>query len=335
MWKACLSLALLPALCHGFATPNPLQDFLSKVTRNEVAPAAAAVVDVVDPLKRYNLSASTEPRRFYARPEQYIDLLRATMPLIFRFASGLFANGYAIGLIDQNDKIYSVATVGSKQISETNTIPPKTQPSTPLVLYEFETCPFCRKVREAVSMLSLEVEFRPTPKNGRLWRREIKQTYGAKATFPFLSDPNTGVEMFESDKIIQYLFTTYGNGVVPWTLSSSIWVPLTAGLGLVWRGGGVAKPSNPPSQPVTYWSYEGSPFCKIPQETLCELEISHIQISCPRGSVNRQRMFDETGRFQAPYLQDPNTGVCLWESEAIVEYLRKEYGVNKSPVKYL
>ena len=329
MMNRFLSLLFLPALSCAFSAPNPLQNLLFAFARN------GQETQTVDPLERYDLKSSTVPRRFYARPEQYADLITASIPLALRFASGLFSNGYSLGLIDQNDKIYSVATIGSKQISETTTILPSRQQSSPLIMYEFETCPFCRKVREAVSILSLDVEFRPTPKQGRTWRKEIKTAYGNKATFPFLRDPNTGAEMFESDKIIKYLFTTYGNGDVPWTLSSSPWVPLTAGLSLVWRGGGQAKPSNPPPLPVIYWAYEGSPFCKIPRETLCEFEIPYVQISCPRGSMNRQRMFDETGRFQAPYLQDPNTGVSLWESEAIVEYLRKEYGVQESPVKYI
>ncbi|KAI2501807.1 glutathione S-transferase [Fragilaria crotonensis] len=61
----------------------------------------------------------------------------------------------------------------------------------------------------------------------------------------------------------------------------------------------------------------------------------HTQVSCPRGSPNRQIMLEEKGRFQVPYLEDPNTGVKLWESEAIVEYLQKVYGVEDSPVKYM
>lgn len=36
------------------------------------------------------------------------------------------------------------------------------KPEERLVLYDFEACPFCRKVREALSHLGLEVEVRPT-----------------------------------------------------------------------------------------------------------------------------------------------------------------------------
>ena len=44
-----------------------------------------------------------------------------------------------------------------------------------------------------------------------------------------------------------------------------------------------------------------------------------------RGSRNRDRMFAEQGRFQVPFLRDPNTGVELFESAEIVAYLNEVY----------
>ena len=38
------------------------------------------------------------------------------------------------------------------------------RPELPLVLYEYEGCPFCRRVREAVTTLDLDLEVRPTPR---------------------------------------------------------------------------------------------------------------------------------------------------------------------------
>lgn len=255
---------------------------------------------------------------------------------LFRLGSGIFGNGYKVSITNKDLSKYTIASFGNFQIEETSTLG-RTQQEVPLIIYEFEACPFCRKVREAVSILSLTVTYRPCPQNGRLYRPEVKSKYGEKSTFPFMIDENTGVEMFESDNIIGYLFKTYGNGVVPGTLSSSPLVPLTAGLGLLPRLGKGAsyKVSNPPTEPVVLWSSEGSPFCKLVREELCSLEIHHTQISSPRGSPNRQRMFEETGCFQIPYIQDPNTGVALFESEAIMEYLQKQYGVKPTPVKYI
>jgi hypothetical protein len=100
-------------------------------------------------------------------------------------------------------------------------------------------------------------------------------------------DPNNGSEMFESDKIIRYLFKVYGEtGEVPQVLQGS-WVPVTAGLGVslarLGAGGGYQL-SNPPKMPLELWAYEGSPFCKIVREKLCSLELEHTVIHTPRGS---------------------------------------------------
>jgi glutathione S-transferase len=56
-----------------------------------------------------------------------------------------------------------------------------------------------------------------------------------------------------------------------------------------------------------------------------ELEIPHIQKSCPRGSRKRNELFAKTGTFQVPYIEDPNTGVKLFESADIIEYLNDKY----------
>lgn len=37
------------------------------------------------------------------------------------------------------------------------------QPRKPIEIYEFEGCPFCRKVREAVNILDIDVVFYPCP----------------------------------------------------------------------------------------------------------------------------------------------------------------------------
>ncbi len=188
-------------------------------------------------------------------------------------------------------------------------------------------------------MLSLEVEFRPTPQ-GSTFRNEIKKKYGRQATFPFMMDPNTGVEMFESDDIIAYLFRAYGlskEGDVPKSLSPGLFTTLMTGLSLLFRfgKGSKVKDSTPPKQPLVVWTAEGTPFGKLVREELNELQIAHRQISCPRGSDNRQRLFEQTGRFQIPYLEDPNTGVKLFESKTIVEYLQKMYGLTPAAVDYL
>jgi glutathione S-transferase len=95
------------------------------------------------------------------------------------------------------------------------------RPAAPVVLYEFESCPFCRKVREALTQLDLEAEIRPCPKGGRRFRPELVAR-GGKAQFPYLVDPNTGKEMYESDAIVRYLFAEYGEGPPPAVLARGL-----------------------------------------------------------------------------------------------------------------
>jgi glutathione S-transferase len=314
-----------PSLPNPFAPPPPTPE----ISKEENGRAV---------LKSLGLKSSTEPLAFYTDPERVVDITCAFMPFALRFGSGNFAEGYKFNVGPRDSSRYTVKTIGQgNQIVETCAIdaPPKLNRG-PIILYEFEGCPFCRKVREAVSILSLEVEFRPCPQ-GSSFRKEIKDQYGDRSTFPFMRDPNTGLEMFESDNIIKYLFRTYGIGDVPSSLTADFVNTLSAGLGLLFRfgKGSTRRSSEPPELPLILWSSEGSPYAKLVKEELCELQIAHRQISCPRGSPQRQRMFEETGRFQIPYLEDPNNGVALYESSAIIEYLEAMYAVKKPSVEYI
>lgn len=85
-----------------------------------------------------------------------------------------------------------------------------------LKLFEFEACPFCRRVREAMTELDLSVEVYPCPK-GSARHREMVRRSGGKEMFPFLIDPNTDTSMYESGDIVKYLYNQYGNGRGPST----------------------------------------------------------------------------------------------------------------------
>ena len=91
---------------------------------------------------------------------------------------------------------YTVGTLGKR-------------PKKPLELYEYESCPYCRKVREALSMLDLEAMVYPCPKGGKRFRARVEER-GGKQQFPYLVDPNTDTEMYESDDIVAYLEAEYG-----------------------------------------------------------------------------------------------------------------------------
>jgi glutathione S-transferase len=106
---------------------------------------------------------------------------------------------------------------------------PSKAPDQPLELYSFESSPFSRLVREVLCELELPYVLRNTGK-GR-WtdmgsasvrdrlHRAPKDTGRNRAKLlaraghvqvPYLVDPNTGTEMFESADIIRYLENTYG-----------------------------------------------------------------------------------------------------------------------------
>lgn len=79
--------------------------------------------------------------------------------------------------------------------------------------------------------------------------------------------------------------------------------------------------------PLTLWGFEGSPFVRPVREALSSLGLRYVLVSCGRGSLNRDKLFQKTGRFQVPYLEDRNTGVCMFESGEIVKYLLSAYTV--------
>jgi glutaredoxin len=82
-------------------------------------------------------------------------------------------------------------------------------PSAPLELYSFEGCPACRRVRRTLTELDLDFVHRTCPIGDSENRRRLL-TRGGKSQVPYLVDPNTGVEMYESRDIVRYLLKQYG-----------------------------------------------------------------------------------------------------------------------------
>ncbi|GAB4856387.1 hypothetical protein Ancab_014307 [Ancistrocladus abbreviatus] len=236
---------------------------------------------------------------------------------------------YSVSLVSKNEipsSQYALEIAGYKLKESSNL---GTRPEKPIEIYEFESCPFCRKqVREVVAVLDLDVLFYPCPRNGPNFRPKVAQM-GGKQQFPYMVDPNTGVALYESDEIIKYLVDKYGDGKVPLLLSLGLLTTLTEGFAMIGRmGKGTSyTAAKLPPKPLELWAYEPSPFCKVVREVLVELELPHILHSCARGSPKRQDVFARVGHFQVPYLEDPNTGVKMFESADIVDYLRATYAL--------
>jgi glutathione S-transferase len=199
-------------------------------------------------------------------------------------------------------------------------------PAEPLELYEFEVCPYCRIAREALSALSLDPVVYPCPKGGTLFREKVKRE-GGRYQFPYLVDPNTGVSMYESADIVEYLFREYGEGKPPWFLSQRPFAVTTSMIASAFRPnrGRHAVRSRQPENLLELYSYEGSPFCRIAREALCELELPYRLHNVPRSSPDRGDYVAISGRMQVPYLRDPNTGAQMFESAEIRRYLYATY----------
>ena len=223
------------------------------------------------------------------------------------------------------------------------------RPERLLELYDFEACPYCRLVREALTELDLDAIVYPCPKRGSRFRPRVREG-GGKLQFPYLVDPNSGRSMYESADVIAYLYSEYGEAQKtplhlsfrPYAVAGSMLTSITR-----LRRGRVARPSVAPAQPLELWSFEASPFCRLVREVLSELELPYVLHNvgrtCSREHVplalrgplgirvepstdNRRALAARAGKVQVPYLVDPNTARELFESKDIVSYLEETYG---------
>lgn len=201
------------------------------------------------------------------------------------------------------------------------------RPEARIRLYEFEGCPYCRKVREMLTTLDLDAAIFPCPKGGTRFRPEVEKH--GKTQFPFMVDPNTGTELFESDDIIRYLAERYGDGTIPLSLRMGPLTVLSGSAGSLLRfpRGTRARASRMPEGPLELYGYECSPYSRIVREALCELELPYVLHNLARGSSKREEFKKLSGKMQVPWLVDPNTGTALFESAEIVKYLDQTYAL--------
>ena len=200
------------------------------------------------------------------------------------------------------------------------------RPTDTIELYDFEGCPFCRKAREAFTMLDLEAMVYPCPPGGKRYRPTVRKL-GGREQFPYIVDPNTNTRMFESDEIVDYLYATYGAGSPPLSLRLGPVTNATSFLATAVRplNGRSCVPSKAPKKPLELWSFEASPFCRLAREALCELELPYLVHNVAKGSPGREAFVRRSGKMMVPYLVDPNTGEEMFESGDIVAYLYATY----------
>lgn len=224
------------------------------------------------------------------------------------------------------------------------------RPQKMLKIYQYEACPFCKKVREVISELDLDVLVYPTPretlasygymKDSRFRPQALK--IGGKNQFPLLVDENTNTVLYESEDIIKYLYSHYGEEAkenIPMKIQA--FLPSFVSMGFLKTSillrplahmGMIRVPSKEPKVPLELWGFEASPFVKLVREWLDCLEIPYISHSMAKSAVEKRDSFRKKhGKTLFPYIEDPNTGFKSFESDLIIKYLQKTYQTGKVP----
>jgi glutathione S-transferase len=182
-------------------------------------------------------------------------------------------------------------------------------------------------VREVLSELDLDFISRPCARGSD--NREKARALGGRVQFPLLVDADAGVTLYESEDIIDHLYTRYGAGRAVWARPISPLNTLDSALASAVRPRGrVARvPARvQPPQLLELWNFEVSPYCRKVREALHELNLDARIHNVAKRSVKRPELVARGGKMQVPYLADPNTGTEMYESDDIVAYLQRTYG---------
>jgi glutathione S-transferase len=270
-------------------------------------------------------------------------------PLTFAGSKARFFLIMKKSALHQLHVLGSVVTSTLSAWRGTSVIKAARQPPQLLKLYDMEGSPHCRIVREALTALGLDVQIYPCPRGGQRFRPQVKQL-GGKEQFPFLIDPNTKTQLYESRAIVDYLFLTYGGQDAPSSYrAAGRFQSLFGALASAASGlrGVHARSGKNPAQMLELWSFESSPYSRLVRERMTELELPYILHNLgkeqfadmgpaamrvipgpykPRPGGRREKLLAQHGRIQVPYLKDPNTGVAMYESSDIIAYLEQQYG---------
>lgn len=206
------------------------------------------------------------------------------------------------------------------------------QDSPNLVLYDVETDGECRRVREALCMLDLAFECRPCPYGAyrhRTLAAKLQNVPLGEEILPFLHDSRSSVSIIGAEDILDYLYDVYLDGSAPSPLVANRG---TADIAMRSRNTESSSsishskmPCRYPVKPLELWAYEASPFCSLVREKLCEMELPYVLRPCSRGSPRRTELLRKAKTFQVPFIEDENTGIQLFESAKIIEYLNQTY----------
>ncbi|PIE20302.1 MAG: glutathione S-transferase [Proteobacteria bacterium] len=228
-------------------------------------------------------------------------------------------------LNDLHSFAVSVARLGRGLIAVR---PVDIRPRTPLVLYDMEGCPSCRKVREVLSELDLAYISRPCARGSAV--RDELAARGGKVQLPYLVDADGGVERYGSEAIIDHLYATWSRPR-PWLcrVGAPVSSAASALASVLRRRGVTVRPGCErrvqPAERLILYSFEASPFYRKVREALHELNIEALVVNVAKRSPTRPELVARGGKMQVPYLIDPGTGRELYESDDIIRYLEETY----------
>ncbi len=251
----------------------------------------------------------------------------ASAGLALRLATGAFVLGWKVDSLFFEDESRYALKLGPIRLRDSSSVlNGAARPSDTLVLYDRESCPSCKRVREMLNLLDITFEVRPC-------FEDTETDYPV----PSLVDPNVENTIVGDDDIIGHLLEKYGPNAdsfdrkALWPIEFKAFAIKTAQIASDLRGNPGrtqqpnARPDNKMMKPIEIWCYECSPFVRPVKEKLAELGLPHRVVSCSRGSKNRDAMVERTGRFQVPFIIDENTGIEMFEGPEIVNYLEAVY----------
>jgi hypothetical protein len=88
-----------------------------------------------------------EDQCFYVRSDRIKELVAVSFPFVLSVGTGALTSGWIIKIANDDPSKYAFARFGGYMTVEKSNVEAYPRPTQPVQLYEFEGCPFCRKVR--------------------------------------------------------------------------------------------------------------------------------------------------------------------------------------------
>ncbi len=70
---------------------------------------------------------------------------------------------------------------------------------------------------------------------------------------------------------------------------------------------------------------EECPFCHKVRQFMSDSHVSYVSLVSPVGAPSRKILMQLGGKQQVPFLVDTDKGEMMYESDDIVEYIKKNY----------